>query len=154
MLIPLHAFQCFLFHLPVSRLFFSRDNFKYLYFVKNIFLNILFFLGNKSWLYRIFCTGGINLKDPDNPKDNPENGVMVWCRDFLGNNLSKWPVKMLIILIFVAYLAGAIYGTTRIQEGLQRRKLSKPDSYSVEFYDREDFYFREYPYRIQVNGHE
>lgn len=75
---------------------------------------------------------------------------MAWCRDFLGNLLNKWPVKVLVILLFLTYLAGAIYGTTRVQEGLQRRKLSKPDSYSIEFYDRDDYYFREYPYRVQV----
>lgn len=40
---------------------------------------------------------------------------------------------------------------TTLEEGLQRRKLSRADSYSVEFYDREDIYFREFPYRIQVN---
>lgn len=110
----------------------------------------LFFSDKKSWWYRVFCTGGINIKDADNPEDNPENSIMKWCRDRLGNSLSKWPVKILVILVFLAYLAGAIYGTTRIEEGLQRRKLSRPDSYSVEFYDRDDFYFREYPYRIQV----
>ena len=37
-----------------------------------------------------------------------------------------------------------------IKEGLDRRKLSRDDSYSVEFYDVEDRYFREYPHRIQV----
>jgi len=46
---------------------------------------------------------------------------------------------------------GAIYGLTTLQEGLDRRKLSKEDSYSIVFYDREDFYFREFPYRIQVS---
>ncbi len=75
---------------------------------------------------------------------------MAWCRDSLGNALNKWYVKLFVILLFIGYLAGAIYGALRIQEGLQRRKLSRPDSYSVEFYDREDFYFREFPYRIQV----
>lgn len=47
-------------------------------------------------------------------------------------------------------MLGACYGITTLQEGLQRRKLSRADSYSVEFYDREDYYFREFPYRIQV----
>lgn len=75
---------------------------------------------------------------------------MAWFRDGLGNALNKWPVKVLVILVFLAYLGGAGYGVSRIQEGLQRKKLSKPDSYSIEFYEREDYYFREYPYRIQV----
>lgn len=37
-----------------------------------------------------------------------------------------------------------------VKEGLERRRLSRDDSYSVEFYDREDMYFRDFPYRVQV----
>lgn len=59
-------------------------------------------------------------------------------------------MKAVIILIFAAYLAGACYGITQIKEGLERRKLSKADSYSVKFFDLEDEYYREFPYRIQV----
>lgn len=98
----------------------------------------------------MFCSGGINPKDPDNPEDNPDNSIMVWFRDTLAWYLNQWPVKVLVILVFISYLMGALYGTTQLQEGLQRRKLSRKDSYSIEFYEREDFYFREFPYRIQV----
>lgn len=101
----------------------------------------------------MFCSGGVNPKDPANPRDNPDNAIMVWCRDSLGWALNQWYVKVLVLLVFAGYLAGALYGTTTIQEGLQRRKLSRPDSYSIEFYDRDDFYFREFPYRIQVRTH-
>lgn len=104
----------------------------------------------ESWLYRVFCSGGVNPKDPGNPRDNPDNAIMVWCRDSLGWALNQWYVKIMVLLVFAGYLAGALYGTTTIQEGLQRRKLSRADSYSIEFYDRDDFYFREFPYRIQV----
>lgn len=68
----------------------------------------------------------------------------------MGSALNKWPVKILIIALFIVYLAGAIHGVSRVKEGLQRRKLSKPDSYSIEYYDREDYFFKDYPYRIQV----
>lgn len=59
-------------------------------------------------------------------------------------------MKVLIILIFGAYLMGAGYGLTQIKEGLERRKLAKNDSYSVKFFDLEDDYYREFPYRMQV----
>lgn len=107
-------------------------------------------LGKKSWFYRAFCSGGINPKDPDNPQDNPENCMMVFFRDTMAWYVNRWPIKTLIILVFAAYLGGACYGITTLQEGLQRRKLSRSDSYSITFYDREDFYFREFPYRMQV----
>ncbi|GLH02013.1 Patched domain-containing protein 3 [Gryllus bimaculatus] len=107
-------------------------------------------LGKKSWLYRIFCSGGVDPADPDNPVDNREHGIMVFFRDRVASLLNKWQVKALVLLVFAAYLTGACYGITKMKEGLERRKLSRADSYSVEFYDREDYYFREFPYRIQV----
>ncbi|CAD1473463.1 unnamed protein product [Heterotrigona itama] len=105
---------------------------------------------NKSWFYRALCTGGVDPDDPYNPVDNPEHGCMSWFRDYLAAALNCRPVKAVIILIFACYLAGALYGLTTLQEGLDRRKLSKNDSYSIAFYDRQDYYFREFPYRIQV----
>lgn len=105
---------------------------------------------NRSWLYRALCTGGVDPDDPYNPVDNPEHGCMSWFRDYLAAALNCRPVKAIIILIFAVYLAGALYGLTTLEEGLDRRKLSKNDSYSIVFYDRQDYYFREFPYRIQV----
>lgn len=91
--------------------------------------------------------------DPDdvnNPIDNPEHGCMSWFRDYLAWALNQPLVKLLVILVFSLYLAGAVYGLTTIKEGLDRRKLSKEDSYSITFYNREDDYYREFPYRVQV----
>lgn len=76
--------------------------------------------------------------------------LMVFFRDHVAHFVNKGWVKAMIILIFAAYLGGACYGLTQIQEGLERRKLSKADSYSVKFFDLEDDYYREFPYRIQV----
>ncbi|XP_063378289.1 patched domain-containing protein 3 isoform X2 [Cydia fagiglandana] len=104
----------------------------------------------KSWLYRAFCSGGIDIADPDNPIDNREHCIMAFFRDTMANILNNNAVKAFVIVIFLAYLAGAGYGVTNLKEGLERRKLSKVDSYSVEFFDREDLYYREFPYRIQV----
>ena len=75
---------------------------------------------------------------------------MGFFRDTLAGALNRWPVKVLVLLVFGVYLAGACYGITTMKEGLQRRKLSHATSYSIEFYDREDIYFREFPFRIQV----
>lgn len=88
--------------------------------------------------------------DPYNPVDNPEHGCMSWFRDYLAVLLNCRPVKVVVIAIFACYLAGALYGLTTLREGLDRRKLSKNDSYSIVFYDKQDYYFREFPYRIQV----
>lgn len=104
----------------------------------------------KSWLFVIMCTGGRDPADPDNPVDNQEHSVMVFFRDVVAEALNKPLIKLLVIFIFLIYLVIGIYGCTQVREGLDRRKLSRDDSYSVKYYDYEDRFFREYPYRIQV----
>ncbi|XP_015917118.1 patched domain-containing protein 3 [Parasteatoda tepidariorum] len=104
----------------------------------------------KSWCYRVFCTGGKNDDDPDNPMDNQEHSLMVFFRDYMGVFLSKPWVKASVVLCFMMYLAVGIWGCLQVREGLERYKLSRSDSYSVTFYEREDKYFRKYAYRIQV----
>lgn len=108
------------------------------------------FAEKRSWFTRKFNTGGINRDDPDNPIDNKEHLLMKFFREKVASVLNRGWVKALIILIFAAYLGGACFGLTKIKEGLERRKLSKADSYSVKFFDLEDEYYREFPYRIQV----
>lgn len=105
---------------------------------------------HRSFLYRWFCSGGVDENDMDNPIDNQEHGFMIFFRDYFGSFLNNSCVKVIVILIFCVYLLGAGYGVTQIQEGLERRKVAKNDSYAIEFFDREDDYYREFPYRIQV----
>ncbi|CAD7011709.1 unnamed protein product [Ceratitis capitata] len=104
----------------------------------------------RNFLYKAIMAGGINRDDPDNPIDNKDHMFMAFFKDHLAAVINNKWCKMLIILIFATYLAGACYGLTQIKEGLERRKLSKADSYSVEFFDREDEFYREFPYRMQV----
>ncbi|KAK9889583.1 hypothetical protein WA026_006958, partial [Henosepilachna vigintioctopunctata] len=105
---------------------------------------------HRWWIYHVFCSGGVDQEDIENPLDNKENGVMVFFRDYFANFLNNGCVKFLVIVVFLGYLAGAGYGVTQIQEGLERRKVAKNDSYAIEFFDREDDYYREFPYRMQV----
>ncbi|CAL8113391.1 unnamed protein product [Orchesella dallaii] len=104
----------------------------------------------KSFWYRLWCTGGIDPDDPYNPKDNPDHGIMVFFRDYWGAFLNMTPVKIVVLAMFIAYLGVSCWGITKIQEGLERRKLTRYDSYAATFFDMEDQYFRDYPYRIQV----
>ncbi|XP_067124437.1 patched domain-containing protein 3-like [Centruroides vittatus] len=105
---------------------------------------------NRNILFRLFCTGGRNSEDPTNLEDNKEHALMVFFRDFMGDFLGRMPVKILVVIIFAAYLGVGIWGCLQVREGLERHKLSRSDSYSVTFYDLEDKYFRKYAYRIQV----
>lgn len=76
--------------------------------------------------------------------------MMAFFRDHVATVVNNPWTKALILLGFVAYVLGACYGITQIKEGLERRKLSKEDSYSVKFFDLEDEYYREFPYRMQL----
>lgn len=105
---------------------------------------------NRSWFYRTFNTGGTNPDDPDNPLDNKEHAGMAFFKNTVARIVNNSYMKVIILFIFAIYLCGAAFGITQIKEGLERRKLSKEDSYSVKFFDLEDEYYREFPYRMQV----
>lgn len=75
---------------------------------------------------------------------------MAFFKNTVASIVNNGYMKVVILLIFAVYLFGAGYGITQIKEGLERRKLSKEDSYSVKFFDLEDEYYREFPYRMQV----
>jgi len=106
--------------------------------------------GSKGFLYRLFCSGGINQDDPWNPKDNKENGLMKFFRDYVGEWLCKPWAKALVLTVFVTYIGVACWGVTGLKEGLEKKRLSRFDSYSVEYYNIEEKYFMEYPFRVNV----
>ncbi|KAF0307910.1 Patched domain-containing protein 1 [Amphibalanus amphitrite] len=92
---------------------------------------------------------GISEKEPWNERDNQDHALMTFFRDSLGRALNKPAVKALVIVAFLCYLGVAIWGCTMVREGLDRRKLSRDDSYAIHAYEVEDRYFRMHPYRIQ-----
>ena len=111
----------------------------------------MFLAESRGFFYNIFCAGGINDDDPWNEKDNRENAVMAFFRDHFARALNKKVVKICVLWIFVAYLGLSAWAVSNLREGLERKRLSRYDSYSVEFYNMEDLYFREYPYRVNVS---
>ena len=75
---------------------------------------------------------------------------MAFFRDRYARALNKGWVKIIVLWIFVAYLGVSAWAVSGLEEGLERKRLSRYDSYSVTFYNMEDKYFREYPYRVNV----
>ena len=118
-------------------------------FHNNLLFN--FFIENLGFLYNVFCSGGINEDDPLNEKDNRENAIMAFFRDHFAVALNKTYVKILVLWLFLGYLFVSGWAVSNLQEGLERKRLSRYDSYSVTFYNMEDKYFREYPYRVNVS---
>ena len=101
-------------------------------------------------IFRWFASGGINPEDPHNPEDNQEIYLMVFFRDKVGGALGKAWVKALVLTLFVGYVVAACFGVTQIKEGLEKRNTANFDSYSVQYYDREEQYFKKYAYTISL----
>jgi hypothetical protein len=96
-------------------------------------------------------TGGIDKSDPTNEKDNPDDAIMLFFRDYFAKFITKTWVKVTVILVFLAYLGVSAYGITTMEEGLRLERLYSEDSYLHQFYVNQNKYFRAYPYRVQVN---
>lgn len=109
----------------------------------------------KGFFYNVFCAGGVNEKDPFNPKDNRENTFMVFFRDVFASVVNRVPIKVIVLIGFSAYVALSGWSISNIEEGLSRKHLARYDSYSVEFYHKEESLFKDYPFRVSVvfNGH-
>ncbi|KAK4292465.1 hypothetical protein Pmani_034770 [Petrolisthes manimaculis] len=105
---------------------------------------------DESSCYKMFCAGGISEADPWHPDDNKPHAFMLFFKNYVARFLNIPAIKALVVMVFLIYLLVACWGCTMVKEGLERRRLSRDDSYSVDFYDQEDMFFREYPYRVQV----
>ena len=106
--------------------------------------------GHKSWLYRTFMSGGVNSTDPSNLIDNAEHAGMAFFRDKVAYFLNKKLSKFFVLSLYIFYIVGAIWGCFEIQEGLDKRNTANRDSYSVQYYNMDDAYFKEYAYTINV----
>ena len=75
---------------------------------------------------------------------------MVFFRDKVGGALGKSWVKAIVLTLFVGYVIAACFGVTQIKEGLEKRNTANFDSYSVQYYDREEQFFKKYAYTISL----
>ena len=80
----------------------------------NVFFHLLHFflcqLGlyfepdDRTWWYKLFCTGGLDPDDPWNKKDNKEHVLMVFFRDyfasFLNNVYAKGILGEMVKMVF------------------------------------------------------
>ncbi|KAF0307599.1 Patched domain-containing protein 3 [Amphibalanus amphitrite] len=105
---------------------------------------------HRSRLYRLFCTGGRPSSEPWRETDNNEHGVMHFFKYTFARILNMPKVKALVMVLFAAYLGGAVYGCLQVQEGLDKRRLARQDSYSHKFFVDQAKYFQDLPYRVQV----
>ena len=88
--------------------------------------------------------------DVDSSDKSNELWVMVFFRDFWGKFLSKTPVKFATLLVYLVYIAVAIWGCTELIIGLDMSNLASDDSYVREFYIADERYFQQYGLPVMV----
>ncbi|XP_069715551.1 patched domain-containing protein 3 [Phaenicophaeus curvirostris] len=102
---------------------------------------------DKSCLYNACCVGNCSRQSPQPESEHP---MSIFFRKYYGPFLTNKWVKLLVVLLYGAYLGGSIYGCTQIREGIDLRNLAIDDSYVVKYYDDNDKYFSEYGPRVMV----
>nr|XP_054772716.1 patched domain-containing protein 3-like [Lytechinus pictus] len=93
--------------------------------------------------YQIFCAGGISKTTRTKVADM-EHRIMKFFGEQFGPFIMKSPLKVLIVLSYLAYIAGAIYGLFHITQGLQLNSLARDGSPAFIYYSYEDEYFKRY----------
>ncbi|XP_030798954.1 patched domain-containing protein 3 [Camarhynchus parvulus] len=100
-----------------------------------------------SCLYNACCIGSCS-RQPSQPEG--EHPMNVFFKKYYGPFVTNKWVKVLMVLLYGAYLAGSIYGCTQIREGIDLRNLANDASYVIPYYDDDDKYFSTYGPRVMV----
>ncbi|XP_062900359.1 patched domain-containing protein 3-like isoform X1 [Mobula hypostoma] len=101
----------------------------------------------ESTLSTMCCVGG--AYDPKTGAES-EHPVHYFFKEYYGPFLTNGWTKAAVVLLYLGYLAGSIYGCLQIKEGIDLRNLAIDDSYVIPFYDAERNFFSEYGPRIMV----
>ena len=62
-------------------------------------------------------------------------------------------MKVVVMILFAGYAALSGWAISNLEEGLERRHLARYDSYSIDFYNADEKYFKEFSFRINVSLH-
>ncbi|XP_038057103.1 patched domain-containing protein 3-like isoform X2 [Patiria miniata] len=93
--------------------------------------------------YLLFCSGGISRTKHKGHTIDLEHRIMKFFHLYYAPFITRSWVKGVVLVCYVLYLGGAIYGCTQIKEGLTLKNLALDDSPTFHYYDLEDTKFRE-----------
>lgn len=119
--------------------------------------------GNRHWLtcmqipretpegstgcYALCCVGGHYNEKSGMEREHPINGFFRRC---YGPFLTKPLVKLGVVLLYMGYLAVAIYGCFQVQKGTDLSNLAADDSYVNAYHTDERRYFSVYGPTVMV----
>ena len=98
----------------------------------------------------MFCTGGYTDEEAKVDTNKGEVWAMTFFRDYWGGLLSIRPFKILLFVVYLVYLAFAIWGCVCAREGITLDKLAGDGSYVADYYKYDIKYFREYGPAVNV----
>ncbi|XP_032896114.1 patched domain-containing protein 3-like [Amblyraja radiata] len=101
----------------------------------------------ESTLSAMCCVGGAYDQESGTELEHP---VYFFFKEYYGPFLTKGWTKAAVILLYLGYLAGSIYGCLQIKEGIDLKNLAFDDSYAIPFYDDANEYFSEFGPRVMV----
>ncbi|KAL2085330.1 hypothetical protein ACEWY4_018650 [Coilia grayii] len=102
--------------------------------------------GQSKW-HDLCCVGGAYDARTGQEEVQPMNHFF---KRHYGPFLTKSGTKLVVILLYAAYLGVSVYGCFQIEEGIDARNLAADDSYVVQYYNDEKAYFSEYGPNIMV----
>ncbi|KAL8165025.1 UNVERIFIED_CONTAM: hypothetical protein K2H54_025237 [Gekko kuhli] len=97
--------------------------------------------------YNMCCVGGSYDETTGAEFEHPMNGFF---RKYFGPFLVHPWTKVFVVVLYLGYLGGSIYGCTQVKEGIDLRNLASDHSYVIQYYNWEDEYFKEYGPRVMV----
>lgn len=98
--------------------------------------------------YEIFCAGGMSK---NTQKAVPlEHQITKFFRLIYGPFIIKPAVKIIVIIGYLIYIGGAIYGCTQITQGLELKSIARDESPAWIYYSIEDEYFTKYGPSVSV----
>ncbi|NWV02113.1 PTHD3 protein, partial [Upupa epops] len=107
---------------------------------------------DKSCLYSACCVGSCSRQSsqPETHQLESKHPMSRFFEQYYGPFFTNTWTKLLVVLLYAAYLGGSVYGCTQIREGIDLRNLASDDSYVVPYYDDNEKYFSEYGPRVMV----
>ncbi|KAM9233011.1 LOW QUALITY PROTEIN: patched domain-containing protein 3 [Leptosomus discolor] len=104
----------------------------------------------KSCLYSACCIGNCSRQSSQLETKQPgsKHPTSIFFKKYYGPFFTNKSIKLLVVLLFGAYLGGSIYGY-QIREGIDLQSLAS-ETYVIPYYDDDDKYFSAYGPRVAV----
>ncbi|CAD5124390.1 DgyrCDS12678 [Dimorphilus gyrociliatus] len=98
----------------------------------------------------ITCQISDNYKDPSLEGETP-SGIMIFMRDQYSRILLSKPSMVVVTIVFMAYLALAIYGSIeKIKEGLDAERVVSDNSYVASYYQSLREHYSNYTHPVAI----